>query len=155
MSENVNKKVEIHLTEATTLQTISQVGYDMQGRIVTRSNDSIVGRCYGHNDETNSTTQRLNFENIDFITLDKTDAKNLVDIITELMDTIYKMEDGENYTEECDKASRDAELLGEKGISYERMYDYLNMVCFLDSDFVIDPSDEQPAEDKDVKEHDD
>lgn len=131
MSRNINKKVDFQLSDATTLRTTCQVGYDMQGRIVARSNDSIIGQCYGRNENTGDVIQRLNFENLDFITLDRTDAQNLVDIISELMDHIYALEDGKRLDKSCDRSARDAELLGEKGISYERMFDYLNEVSFI------------------------
>lgn len=141
MSKDVNKKVEIHLTETTTLQTISQVGYDMQGRIVTRSNDSIIGQCYGHNDETNSTTQRLNFENLDFITLNREDARNLTVVINHLLERIHKMNVSARYPDISDE-----ELLGDEGISYERLFDYLNLVTFHKP---------ETSEAKEVKENDD
>lgn len=122
MSKNVNKKVEIHLTDATVLQTVSQVGYDMQGRIVTRSIDSIIGNCYKNNENTGEVVQRLNFEDLDYITLDKKDALNLTVIIDRLMKCIIDAVGSNNITDE--------ELLGDEGISYERLFDYLNRVTF-------------------------
>ena len=126
MSKDVNKKVEIHLTDATVLQTVSQVGYDMRGRIVTRSNDSIIGKCYKINENTGDTVQRLNFENLDFITLSKEDAQNLTVVIGRLLERIHKM----NMDATGSDNSDDAELLGYEGISYERLFDYLNLITF-------------------------
>lgn len=141
MSKDVNKKVEIHLTDATVLQTVSQVGYDMRGRIVTRSIDSIIGKCYKNNENTGEVVQRLNFEDLDFITLSKEDAQNLTVVINRLLDRIHKM----NIDAGSDDIA-DEELLGYEGISYERLFDYLNLVTFHKP---------ETSEAKEVKENDD
>lgn len=148
MSKDVNKRVEIHLTDATVLQTVSQVGYDMRGRIVTRSNDSIIGKCYKNNEDTGDVVQRLNFEDLDFITLSKADARNLTVVIDRLLERIHEMTmdttGSDNITDE--------ELLGYEGISYERLFDYLNLVTFHKPE-----TDEVPKrmKAKEVKENDD
>lgn len=82
-----------------------EISIDCHGRFVFRSANPIKDRY-----------MKTPFENIGFITIDKTDAQNLYDMLTWAMEQIKP--GNQEY--------KDIDVFGNRAISYERLYDYLH-----------------------------
>ena len=85
------------------------MGYDSHGRMIFRSSNEIDNKIKP-------------FDDIGFITIDKTDAEN---ILSMLNDAIIRLESGK-------RQDNDVEVFGDRAISYERLCDYLDGVKYYE-----------------------
>lgn len=89
------------------------ITFDTKHRLVIRSKEPVdypVPQLFNLNP----------FQNVDFISIDKVDADNLIDMIEEAIE----------FKKSGTRVDDDVEVFGERAISYERLLDYMDLIVY-------------------------
>ena len=90
-----------------------EVAFDTQHRLVARTKEPVE---YPIQSLMNTTP----FQNTSFITVDKPDIDNIIDMLNDAID----------FKKSGTREDEDVEVFGERAISYERLFDYMGYVDY-------------------------